>query len=131
MRITHLPSQFVKRLDLPSIPDVQSYTDSLDVLFSAHSIPTSLSNPSENLINPKLYPNPADNQFNIKGLKEGVRYNVEIYNMAGQVVGRENGMSHNGKFEEACDISGLKPGAYGVRISFDKMPDIGTKLVIK
>jgi hypothetical protein len=60
----------------------------------------------------ELYPNPASEQIQVKGIQLVER--IEIYNTTGQLVIRQESM------QESVDISGLQPGLYTVMIEDQK-----------
>ncbi len=60
----------------------------------------------------KLFPNPADQSFQIKGSQAGKLHSVNIFNAQGMLAAS----FQNVQLEQSLDISGLPPGIYAVQI---------------
>jgi hypothetical protein len=61
----------------------------------------------------RIYPNPAQSQFNISNAETAT---VQVYNLLGQLVDTRSNISNNEQF----DISRLQAGTYLVKIAIDK-----------
>jgi hypothetical protein len=71
----------------------------------------------------ELYPNPASEQIQVKGVR--LIEKTEVYNIAGQLVIRQEGM------QQAIDVSGLQAGLYTVVIEDQKGDLYLSKLIRK
>lgn len=131
--LNYPPAQFVNRFDLNAIPNVQSYQDSLEAFFVAYGIPTTIRQNSKDEITPKIYPIPAENHFYISGLKKGVFYRLEIYNMTGQLIGLRQGLAMSGEMANPYDISGFKSGIFLIHFTLEnkKKTKETLKLLVK
>jgi len=69
---------------------------------SGGSIPVAISE-ADQLATPKIYPNPADQFINIKGINTG---ELEFYNSSGTLIRKEK------LSESVIGVQGLKPGMY-------------------
>lgn len=61
----------------------------------------------------RIYPNPAQSQFNIANAETAT---VEVYNLLGQLVATKSNISNN----QQIDVSRLQTGTYLVKIAIDK-----------
>lgn len=83
----------------------------------------------ETEIDLSLYPNPADNSFNLSSTDTDVRWNsLELYDLSGaKVLSRQ---LYNSQLNETVDVSALSSGLYIVRLNSDK-GSVHRKLMVK
>jgi hypothetical protein len=70
-------------------------------------------------IDVRAFPNPMVNNLNINyNLKESGLVNIEVINMAGQIVKTRNeGLQTVGEHESSIDVQNLKSGSYLLKVS--------------
>lgn len=83
------------------------------ILTGIENIDLTLGNPSNNLAEVAVFPNPATNELNIQAMT--AISNVEIINVLGQSMGTHQLNSNKAKL----DIEYLKTGTYFVRVTID------------
>jgi hypothetical protein len=63
-------------------------------------------------VNISLFPNPAINYFQVKGIKGSDRVEIQVFDMMGRLINRKQNVNS----EDRIDISKLPAGVYHVRI---------------
>ncbi|MBZ0328068.1 MAG: Omp28-related outer membrane protein [Altibacter sp.] len=87
-----------------------NYGDKAQGNFSSNGVLGIVDNVLEGV---RIYPNPAQSQFNIANAETAT---VEVYNLLGQMVATKSNISNN----QQIDVSRLQTGTYLVKISIDK-----------
>jgi len=80
----------------------------------------------------KVYPNPTQNKFTIqlnKDNNEEREFNIEVFNMAGQLVMNQKAKFFKGK--EVMDFTGLASAMYIVRVKYDDILKTEKVMLIK
>ena len=83
------------------------------IISGLENIDITLGNPTNNVVEAAIFPNPANNELNVQATS--AISNVEIMNVLGQSMGTQQVNSNNAKL----DISSLKPGTYFIRVTID------------
>lgn len=83
------------------------------IISGLENIDVTLGNPTNNIVEAAIFPNPANNELNVQATS--AISNVEIMNVLGQSMGTQQVNSNNAKL----DISSLKPGTYFIRVTID------------
>lgn len=83
----------------------------------------------DQLLEIQVFPNPAENEINLKIESDKPNFNIQIVNIEGKTVLQKQMSNENEIFQNTIDISQLTAGMYMMRVSDQK--DISTKRFIK